>query len=71
MKRDKDITQGQDGRTDAFEHVYFSDPERLYGKRIGMAVHNYSQSSSRPQNDFRLALFNRYGYQLFPIKGGN
>ena len=42
----------------------------MYGKTIGMAVHNFRQNSSLPQNDFTIALINRWGYQLFPNKGG-
>lgn len=70
MERDHDIKCGEDGRQDAFEHVYFKNPEKMYGKTIGMAVHNFRQNSSLPQNDFTIALINRWGYQLFPNKGG-
>jgi len=42
MKRDHDIRTGDDGRTGVFEHVYFNDPTRIYGKTIGMAVHNWT-----------------------------
>ena len=57
----------------AFEHVYFKDPEKLLGDRnevqLGMASHNYSQSSSKPRNDFRMAFFNKWGFQLYPNRG--
>ena len=46
MHRDHDIRVGSDGRTGVFEHVYFDEPEKLFGKTIGMCVHNYSQSSN-------------------------
>ena len=41
MKRDHDIKTGPDDRIDAFEHVYFNHPSKLYGKTIGMAVYNF------------------------------
>ena len=41
MKRDHDIKAGEDGRTDAFEHVIFTNPSKLFGKSIGMSVYNY------------------------------
>ena len=42
MFRDHDIRNGEDGREAVFEHAYFKDPSRIYGKSIGMAVFNYS-----------------------------
>ena len=69
MKRDHDIKAGEDGRTDAFEHVIFSNPPKMYGKSISMAVFNSWQWSNKLQNDFTIALFNQWGYQLFPNKG--
>ena len=42
MKRDYDIRSGEDGRTGVFEHVYFKDPSKIYGKTIGMAVFNFT-----------------------------
>lgn len=62
MYRDHDIMCGDDGRTDVFEHVYFKKPDLLYGKTIGMQVHNYSQNSSLPENKFKMALINRNGF---------
>ena len=41
MKRDRDIKSGKDGRNDAYEHVYFKNPSKIYGKKIGMAVYNF------------------------------
>jgi hypothetical protein len=41
MKRDYDISTGEDGRADVFEHVYFKDPTKIFGKTIGMAVYNF------------------------------
>ena len=69
MKRDHDVKCGEDGRQDAFEHVYFKDPKIMIGKTIGMAVQNFTQNSSLPRNDFKIALINQHGYQLFPNKG--
>ena len=42
MYRDHDITCGSDGRQNADEHVYFKNPQKLIGKEIGFAVHNFS-----------------------------
>ena len=58
----------------AVEHVYFKDPESLFKNgattvEIGMRVHNYSQSSSLSTNEFDIVLFNKYGYQLWPVPG--
>lgn len=86
MKRDHDMRNGQDKERAidtnladesnpprAFEHVYFKDPEELFGDRnevkLGMGSYNYSQSSSKPRNDFRMAFFNKWGYQLYPNRG--
>ena len=41
MKRDYDVKTGEDGRDDAFEHVIFRNPSKMYGKTIGMCVHNF------------------------------
>ena len=62
MKRDYDIRNGKDGRKDAVEHVIFSDPSKLFGKRIGMACYNYRQGSDLPENKFWMALVNQFGY---------
>ena len=77
MKRDHDMQTGSDKERPidadpaenpprAFEHVYFKDPEKLMAKResveIGMGVFTWSQNSSKPRNDFRMAFFNRWGY---------
>lgn len=70
MTRDHDITTGTDGRTGVFEHAYFTNLNNLYDKEIGMGVYNYTQRSDRSQNDFKMALFNEFGYQLFPVKNG-
>ena len=40
MERDKDVKCGKDGRN-VFEHVYFKDPSKIYGKTIGMSVFNF------------------------------
>ena len=42
MYRDHDITTGDDGRKNVFEHVYFKDPKKLYGKKIAMGAHNFN-----------------------------
>ena len=34
-----------------------------------MGSYNYSQSSSKPRNDFRMAFFNKWGFQLYPNRG--
>ena len=42
MKRDYDIIEGTDDRKPvAVEHVYFKEPELLFGKTIGIAVYNF------------------------------
>ena len=69
MNRDQDVKWGQDGRTPVHEHVYFNNPGKMFGKTIGMAVYNYRQYSSKIRNDFKIALINKWGYQLFPNKG--
>ena len=69
MVRDHDIRTGEDGRTGVFEHVYFNKPEQLFGKEIGMRVYNYTQRSSLARNDFKMALFNKHGQQLYPNRG--
>ena len=71
MYRDHDIMTGQDGRRNVFEHAYFTNLSNLYDKEIGMGVHNYSNSTNRPRNNFKMALLNENGYQLFPVKGGD
>ena len=67
MERDHDIMTGEDGRDNAIEHVIFRNPKKLIGKEIGMAVHNFSQSSKMERNDFRIGFFNEYGHLLYPI----
>ena len=42
MYRDRDVTCGADGRTGVFEHVYFKNPAKLYGKSIAMKVFNFT-----------------------------
>ena len=53
MARDYDITTGEDGREEVFEHVYFKNPEKLLANAeeknganatvpIGIAVYNYT-----------------------------
>ena len=66
MTRDYDIREGLDGRDDAKEHVIFSNPSKLFGKRIGMACYNFTQNSGEPTNKFKMALVNRHGQQLEP-----
>ena len=66
MERDHDIQNGEDGRDDAIEHVIFRNPKKLIGKEIGMAVHNFDQSSNDPQNDFKIGIFNEHGHILYP-----
>ena len=70
MKRDHDVQCGSDNRDPAaIEHVYFGKPQNLVGKRIGMAVHNYENHTSKARNDFKLTLYNKHGFQLFPDWG--
>ena len=71
MYRDRDNRDGNDDREAVFEHVYFRKPKLLYGKEIGVGVHTYSQKSKEARNDFKIAIFNQYGYQLWPNKGQN
>ena len=66
MIRDYDIRQGDDGRKDAIEHVIFTDPSLLFGKEIGMACYNYKQKSEKACNEFKMALINQHGVQLYP-----
>ena len=70
MYRDHDIMKGPDGRKNVFEHAYFKNLNNLYDKEIGMGVHNFSNNTNMPRNDFKMALMNEHGYQLFPIVGG-
>lgn len=69
MSRDYDVTTGEDGRQNAFEHAFFAEPSLLYGKEIGVGVHNYCQDSDARRNDFELAVFNKYGVIIFPNEG--
>ena len=34
-----------------------------------MGSYNYSQRSSKPLNNFRMAFFNKWGFQLYPNRG--
>ena len=44
MYRDRDVTTGEDGRTEesTVEHVYFKNERKMIGKNIGMRVLNYN-----------------------------
>ena len=68
MIRDYDIRTGEDGRKNAIEHVIFTDPSLLYGKEIGMACYNYKQKSNMARNEFKMALINQHGVQLYPTE---
>ena len=69
MKRDYDIRTGVDDREpEAVEHVIFSNPRKLLGKEIGMACYNWSQSSSRPRNDFKMAFVNEHKSVIYPYE---
>jgi hypothetical protein len=80
MKRDKDVRCGEEdhdvndsknGRN-AIEHVYIEDEKKLLnadgtGKKIGMAVYNYENRTSKivgdePHNPFIMAIINKHGY---------
>ena len=42
----------------------------MIGKKIGVRVFNFEQKSNLPRNPFKMCIFNKYGYQLFPKRGG-
>lgn len=69
MNRDLDTKCGDDGRK-AHERVFFRNPQKMFGKKIGMAVHNFKHNSSQERNRFKIALINQWGYILYPNRGG-
>lgn len=64
MVRDRDVMTGKDNRSDedTVEHVYFANPDKLKGKTIGYRVLNWNNNTQQDRNDFKICIFNQYGY---------
>ena len=41
----------------------------MIGKTIGYKVHNWTNNTTMVRNDFKICIFNKYGYQLAPSRG--